>query len=170
MDLRRLTEQDAKAYRELRSESLELEPQAFTASTAEHQALTLEEIKRRLGPGPSGDNFILGAFDSGQLVGMAGFFRRQGEKICHRGGIWGVYVTKPYQGKGLGHRLLEELIRQVRSQPGLEQVALGVSSLNHPAKRLYKSLGFEIYGRETRALKIGDSYVDEELMVLYLHR
>jgi hypothetical protein len=28
-------------------------------------------------------------------------------------------------------------------------------------------LGFEIYGRENRALKIGDEYVDEELMVLY---
>lgn len=101
---------------------------------------------------------------------MAGFFRRQGEKICHRGGIWGVYVAKPYQGKGLGYRLLEELIRQVRFQPGLEQVALGVSSMNYAAKRLYKSLGFEIYGRERRALKLGDAYVDEELMVLYLQR
>jgi hypothetical protein len=31
-------------------------------------------------------------------------------------------------------------------------------------------LGFEIYGRENRALKIGDEYVDEELMVLYFGR
>lgn len=61
MDLRRLSEQDATAYCELRSAALELEPQAFTASTAEHRALTPEEIKQRLGPGPSGDNFHLGS-------------------------------------------------------------------------------------------------------------
>jgi len=72
--------------------------------------------------------------------------------------------------KGLGRALLKELIRQLRSQPGLEQVALGVSIENIAAKRLYESLGFEIYGCEARALKIGDSYVDEELMVLYLNR
>jgi ribosomal protein S18 acetylase RimI-like enzyme len=170
MEIRRLTEQDAECYRELRSEALEFEPQAFTESMAQHLAMTIENIKHRLGSGASDDNFVLGAFDGGQLIGMAGFFRRQGEKICHRGEIWGVYVAKRCRMKGLGRALLKELIRQLRSQPGLEQVALGVSIGNIAAKRLYESLGFEIYGCEARALKIGDSYVDEELMVLYLNR
>jgi ribosomal protein S18 acetylase RimI-like enzyme len=65
---------------------------------------------------------------------------------------------------------MQEMIRLLRSRPGLEQVALGVSTTNVAAKRLYESLGFEIYGRENRALKIGDEYVDEELMVLYFGR
>jgi hypothetical protein len=30
------------------------------------------------------------------------------------------------------------------------------------------SLGFAIYGREMRAMKIGDEYFDEDLMVLTL--
>ena len=170
MDIRRLTERDAESFRQLRFEALQLEPWAFTESTAEHQAMTLETIQHRLGSGACDDNFVLGVFDAGQLVGMAGFYRRQSEKICHRGEIWGVYVARQHRGKSLGRTLLEELIRQLRSNPGLEQVALGVSVGNISAKRLYESLGFETYGCETHALKIGDSYVDEELMVLYFAR
>ncbi|MBZ5652679.1 MAG: GNAT family N-acetyltransferase [Acidobacteriia bacterium] len=98
---------------------------------------------------------------------MAGFFRRRGEKIRHRGGIWGVYVSEECRGKGVGRTLLTELIGLVQLLPGIEQVALAVSSQNAGAKSLYESLGFKVYGCEKRALKIGNGYVDEELMVLY---
>lgn len=59
------------------------------------------------------------------------------------------------------------MLRLARSLPGIEQVTLAVSSDNIPARRLYESLEFETYGSEARALKIGESYVDEDLMVLY---
>ena len=160
MEIRRLNPQDAESYREL-------EPLAFTESIAEHQTMVLVSIQHRLGAGDSDDNFVLGAFDARRLIGMAGFFRRRGEKICHRGEIWGVYVSREHRAKGIGRALLEELVRQLHSQPGLEQVALGVSAGNIPARRLYEALGFEVYGCEARAVKIGDTYVDEILMFLY---
>ncbi len=165
MEIRRLTDLDTESYRQLRHEALEREPQAFTESVAEHQAMRLEKIRDRLVT--ADDSFVLGAFIDRQLIGMAGFFRRPGEKVRHRGGIWGVYVSEECRGKGVGRNLLAELIGLVKLLPGIEQVALAVSRQNAEAKGLYESLGFEVYGCEKRALKIGDEYVDEELMVLY---
>jgi hypothetical protein len=47
-------------------------------------------------------------------------------------------------------------------------VNLTVSSRQVPAKILYRSLGFETFGVEHEALKIGDQYFDDEYMVLRL--
>ena len=46
----------------------------------------------------------------------------------------------------------------------VEEVLLTVGASNIVAVRLYKDLGFEEYGCERRALKIGNDYHDELLM------
>lgn len=50
----------------------------------------------------------------------------------------------------------------------MEQLNLSVMSDNLAAKRLYASVGFELYGVERRALKHGGRYFDEDLLALRL--
>jgi ribosomal protein S18 acetylase RimI-like enzyme len=151
MHIRVLTERDAESFWQIRRDRLEREPRAFTQSLAEHLSTTVETAAARLRASSDQGDFVVGAFDGGQLVGMAGYYREKGEKIRHKGHIWGVYVKEKWREKGIDKALMSELLRRVRSQDGLEQVNLGVSTDQAAAKRLYESLGFEIYGHERAA-------------------
>jgi ribosomal protein S18 acetylase RimI-like enzyme len=80
-----------------------------------------------------------------------------------------MYIEPEFRGKGIGKSLLLSLIEKATSEcEGLEQIHLTVVSNNEPAKRLYTSLGFEVYGVEPHALKFGGHYLDEDLMILRL--
>lgn len=50
---------------------------------------------------------------------------------------------------------MEELLRRARLQPDLEQITLAVTEQQAAARALYLHLGFQIYGREPEALKVG---------------
>jgi ribosomal protein S18 acetylase RimI-like enzyme len=164
MEIRLLTAADANAYWELRLESLELEAEAFSSSAEEHRSLGVDDAKTRLTTDPK-DSFVVGGFDRRQLVGTAGFYRERGLKTRHKGRIWGVHVTFEARGKGVGRSLLLALLDRAASIEGVEQIGLSVTTTQAAALALYRSLGFESFGCERKALKIGSRYVDEEYMV-----
>ncbi|GEO27969.1 hypothetical protein AAC03nite_37540 [Alicyclobacillus acidoterrestris] len=94
--------------------------------------------------------------------------RENSLKTAHKGNVYGMYVAPEMRGRGLGKSLMLELINKARDCDGLEQINLTVVSKNEYAKRLYKSVGFEVYGVERNALKYNGQYFDEDLMVLFL--
>lgn len=164
--VRILTDHDAAALWHIRLEALQREPHAFSESVAEHQARSVEKVATQVGA--SRESFGLGAFLDARLVGILRFERAQREKNRHRASLHAVYVTSEYRGRGIARQLLTEVLRLARSQQGLEQVELSVSSEQAAAKRLYESFGFTCYGRKEHALKMGSEYVDYDLMVLRL--
>lgn len=169
IDFRVLTAEDAPEWWRLRLEALEGDPEAFSASAEDHRKLSLDEVKTRLGVGTT-DSFVVGAFEDGQLVGMSGFHRETGLKSQHKGRIWGVYVTPGKRGAGVGRKLLKMILERVEKHHGVEQILISHSTTQAAAGGLYKSLGFEAFGREPRALKVDGNFLDEEYMVLLLSR
>ena len=97
----------------------------------------------RLGPG-EGEDFVMGAFSGEQLIGMAGFFRLEEEKTRHRGCIWVVYDQPAFQRQGMARAWLSAIIKRVRSQRGLEQITVALSSQRSAAKALYLKPGLQI--------------------------
>ncbi|MFZ5825504.1 MAG: GNAT family N-acetyltransferase [Bacillota bacterium] len=166
MIIRRLTPADWEAYRTLRLEALHLEPTAFGSDPSDQVNQPQAYWTSRLEGGP--DSFVLGAFLHDHLVGMAGLRREQGAKTRHKAMVWGMYVSPGARGRGMGRRLLEQLIAEARELDGLRQLFLAVTSTNEPARSLYLDLGFRVYGTEPRALRVGERFVDEDLMYLAL--
>ncbi|MBI3328543.1 MAG: GNAT family N-acetyltransferase [Nitrospinae bacterium] len=162
-----LTERDVEEFVRLRLEALAREPYAFSRALEDERARPPESIAPRLRPVPEG-NFVVGAFAGGQMVGLAGFVRPEGRKEHHKGSLWGVYVTAAARGQGVARAMLTRILDRVRGYPGLEQVSLSVAVPQEAARRLYSALGFEVYGYEKHALKVGETYVDEEHRVLWL--
>jgi len=168
MELRRLTREDAEAFRQVRLHGLKEAPQAFSADYEASVALTAEYFATWLKN--EVDNFVIGAFVAGQLVGIGGFRVEPGPKLRHKGMIWGVYVLPEHRSGGMGRKVIEEIVAQAAKVPDLRQINITVTAANERAKQLYVSMGFEPWGLERSALWIDGEFYDDVHMVKFVSK
>ncbi|HSU80560.1 MAG TPA: GNAT family N-acetyltransferase, partial [Candidatus Angelobacter sp.] len=143
-------------------------PEAFATSYEEfiQRVNPLDQLKKNFS---SPDNYTFGAFDKEELIGVVTLLQEIAMKLRHRANIFAMYVTPKSRGLGAGKALLCEAINKAKSLHEVEKVNLSVVPTNKTAKTLYSSLGFKVFGKEEKALKIKDAYYDEEHMVLVLN-
>ena len=168
VQVRRLIPADAAAYQAIRLAGLREAPTAFAARYEEEQALPLSTYEKRLAAMPDRGSF--GAFEGPRLVGIVTLGRETKSKLLHKAHIWGMYVVPEARSRGEGKRLLLEAIELARSIPEIGQVNVSVNAANVAAMRLYDSVGFRTFGRETASLRIDGEPHDELHMCLALAR
>ena len=169
MVIRRLMKDDASTFWKLRLLAIQSEPAGFAESAAEHEALGIAGTEARIEAG-NAENFIMGAFDDGQLIGTAGFYREQKEKRHQIGWSWGVFVHPDHRQKGIGRALLASVAEQAHGLPGLTAIHITASITQIAARKMYASFGFRLVGTVPGALYVDGKYYDEEMMALDLRK
>ena len=162
--VRRFAADDVADYRELRLEGLKSHPEAFGASLDDESAKPATWWAERL----ETSTVFGGWIDNSPLLGVAGFHVNGSAKLRHKGVLWGMYVRPGARGSGLAAALVQRVIAHARTL--VEEICVTVVASNAAAHRLYRANGFEQYGLERRALKVGNEYHDEVLMALPLQQ
>ena len=157
MIYRRLEAQDYPAYEALRYFALDYAPSAFGSSNVEEKEYREKRFMERVN---HSDHFILGAFDEGELVGIVGFLAHQRIKTKHKGDLISMFVDPESHGKGIGSALVKMALEEAFSYPQICKIDLSVEANNSAAIALYRKMGFEEWGRERDALRIGEEFVD----------
>jgi len=167
MKLQTLTADDVGTFQDVRLRALREHPEAFGQSFEVEKDVSVESVATHL-QRSSLDAYQLGAFKGDELVGILGFFRRQGPKLQHKAMIGGMYVEPRSRGKGVGRALLLESLRRAKALSGLEEVVLAVTVGNERARQLYTSVGFVPYCLDARFICVGGRYYDIEWLALRL--
>lgn len=109
---------------------------------------------------------VLTALWDGVPCGIANLYLQPYQKMAHQS-LFAIIVDEKVRGKGIGAKLLRELMALAKEQFQLEYIHLEVYQGN-PAINLYRRLGFEQYGVHRRFMKDKGRYIDKILMQKYL--
>lgn len=109
---------------------------------------------------------LLTALWDGAPCGIANLYLQPVKKFSHHS-LFAIIVDEKHRGKGVGEKLLRELLKMAKEEFHLEFVHLEVYRGN-PALNLYKRLGFSQYGIHRKFMKENGRYKDKILMQKYL--
>jgi len=79
-----------------------------------------------------------------------------------------VYVNVNYRGRGIGRRLIEAALEEIKAQKEVIKIRLSVNPGQKIAVQLYRKCGFKTVACLKRELLIDGKFYDELLMEKYL--
>lgn len=155
----RLTPHHAAAYRALMLDAYARHPDAFTSSANERAALPLAWWEARLAQAPDAAEAVWACMAGDAIQGVVGLSFEQREKVRHKATLFGMYVRPEQRSQGLGRQLVDAVLTHARACPHIACVQLTVSEGNDAAITLYRAAGFEPWGCEPMAVRVGDGFV-----------
>ncbi len=158
-----LPENRWQEHKELRLHGLQDSPCAFTDTLDEARKFSEDEWKERL----QKSLFAFAEIDN-RLVGQVAAFRYSKEKCKHIYCIVGVYVMPEFRGRGIGKKLLTNIINQIKTNTEISKIELSATTSQTAAIKLYRSLGFTEIGISHRVLKYDQILYDEVLMEMLI--
>jgi ribosomal protein S18 acetylase RimI-like enzyme len=160
-NIRRLAPEDAMAYRTLMLQAYAAHPEAFSSSAPERERLPISWWEQRVAPSDAAEEWVLGALDGAELVGVAGLSFHTRVKLRHKCSLFGMVVRETHRGQRLGSALVDAALTAARARPGVILVQLTVTQGNEPASRLYRRHGFTEFGIEPLAVAGPEGFVDK---------
>jgi ribosomal protein S18 acetylase RimI-like enzyme len=161
IEIKNLSADKWRDFKELRLEALQNDPLAFGSSYQEEIAFPEEEWKRRI-------SNTLFAILNDKPVGMIVYIINTKIKSRHIAEIFGVYVKNEFRNQKVGKKLVENALKLIQQNRNVTKVKLIVSSSQNAAIILYESFGFEIVGKLKNELKVDNDYYDGLIMEKFL--
>ena len=163
MIVRRAQAKDAPILAKAQKEIAKV-PGYFCSQPSE---LTSENVQATISTLHKNRGLYIVAEIEGQLVGHAFLEPLHPQALSHVAELT-VVVHKGWQEKGIGSRLMKELIAYAKSSQWIERIELWVRASNERAISLYKKIGFQEEGRLKKRVKVGNRYFDDIVMALYM--
>ena len=111
----------------------------FKKRTIEAQTKWIDEANR------SSTSVIIAAYFKGKVVGLCDARSFKEVKRRHRASL-GISVDEKFRATGLGRKMTEILLENMKKFEGIKIIQLEVMSANLPAIKLYESFGFKKAG------------------------
>ncbi len=159
LTVRKATIEDLVAITEIYNDAI-----LKTVATFDTEPKSLEEQK--LWFAHHGDNYpILVAEQSSLIVGWVSL-SRWSDRCAYSGTVEiSLYVREEYRGKGVGKRLIREIINEGR-RVGLHTVIARITEGNSVSIRLHESVGFKHIGVMREVGRKFGRFLDVDLMQL----
>ncbi len=145
ISVRRIREDEWKAFRSLRLDALRTDPLAFGSTLARESTYPEERWQAWCMDGATGEQnaTFVATNPSGELVGMVGTFSAEG-----RPHVWGMWTRPAWRNRGIGRRLMDSLLTWIDRSSAARPVILDVNPSQTAAVSIYTAYGFRFNGVE----------------------